>query len=157
MPPLLFCRFICQFAHLSLYTSHMFYKHRDTIRTHRCPVRLVPLTLSPFLQDLADPLFCRFLNNLHSLLFNFHQSLNSIFIQRQSFSIHSLLSFPCLPIPHSSFNPMPIRLLFICSGSQSQSHRIHSYSFPTTPPPSPHYRKPHPESESFRLLHDSVH
>ena len=39
-PPLLLCRFICLFVHLSLHIWHIcsaeFNTHRDTVRTHRC-------------------------------------------------------------------------------------------------------------------------
>ena len=44
-PPLLLCRFICLFVHLSLHICNMFNSHRDTVRTHRYPVGLASIFL----------------------------------------------------------------------------------------------------------------
>ena len=47
-PSLLLSRFTRLFVHLSLHICHMINTHRDTARTHRCPVGLVCFNLDHY-------------------------------------------------------------------------------------------------------------
>ena len=78
-PPLLLCHFIGLFVHLSLHIWHMFNTHRDTVRTHRCPVGLVAFLLLVILNNLRQSTDTFSVCSQH-IITSMYMSANSLYL-----------------------------------------------------------------------------